>query len=86
MYVPEARGHLTFNINTMKGLANGIPIWYHSVSFEDEYHLENLERRLVGAAPGEVITLDRPPNVVNVELFPHLKDDGDKIKETKAEL
>ena len=26
MYVPEALGYLTFNINTNKGLANGIPI------------------------------------------------------------
>ena len=86
MYVPEALGYLTFNINTNKRLANGIPIKYHSVSFGDADCLDNFERRLDGAAPGEVITLDRPPDVMNVELFPDLKEDSDNIREMKAEL
>ena len=86
MYVPEALGYLTFNINTNKRLANGIPIKYHSVSFGDADCLDNFKRRLDGAAPGEVITLDRPPDVMNVELFPDLKEDSDKIREMKAEL
>ena len=86
IYVPEALGYLTFNLNTMKGLANGIPIRYHSISFEDEDRLENFKRRLDGAAAGEVITLDRPPDVMNVELFPDLKEDSKYIKETKAKL
>ena len=86
MYVPEALGYLTFNINTNKGLANGIPIKYHSVSFGDADRLDNFERRLDGAAPGEVITLDRPPDVMNVELFPDLKEDSNNIREMKAEL
>ena len=86
MYVPEALGYLTFNINTNKRLANGIPIKYHSVSFGDPDRLDNFERRLDGAAPGEVITLDRPPDVMNVELFPDLKEDSDNIREMKAEL
>ena len=86
MYVPEALDYLTFNINTNKGLANGIPIKYHSVLFEDEVCLENFERRLDGAAPGEVITLGRPPDVMNVELFPDLKEDSDRIREMKTEL
>ena len=41
MYEPEALGYLTFSLNTMKGLANGIPIRYHSISFEGEDRLEN---------------------------------------------
>ena len=86
MYVPEALGYLTFNINTNKRLANGIPIKYHSISFGDADRLDNFERRLDGAAPGEVITLDRPPDVMNVELFPDLKEDSDNIREMKAEL
>ncbi len=86
MYVPEALGYLTFNINTNKRLANGILIIYHSVSFGDPDRLDNFERRLDGAAPGEVITLDRPPDVMNVELFPDLKEDSDNIREMKAEL
>ena len=86
MYVPEALGYLTFNINTNKGLANGMPIKYHSVSFGDEDRLDNFERRLDDAAPGEVITLNRPPDVMNVELFPDLKEDSNKIREMKAEL
>ena len=61
MYVPEALGYLTFNINTNKRLANGILIIYHSVSFGDPDCLDNFERRLDGAAPREIITLDRPP-------------------------
>ena len=82
----EALGYLTFNINKNKGLANGIPIKYHSISFEGEDCLDNFERRLDGAAPGEVITLDRPPDVMNVELFPDLKEDSNKIREMKTEL
>ena len=86
MYVPEALGYLTFNINTNKGLANSIQIKYHPVSLGDADRLDNFERRLDGAAPGEVITLDRPPDVMNVELFPDLKEESDKIREKKAEL
>ena len=86
MYVPEALGYLTFDINTNKRLANGIPIKYHSISFGDADRLDNFERRLHGTAPGEVIILDRPPDVINVELFPDLKEDSDNIREMKAEL
>ena len=86
MYVPEALSYLTFNINTNKRLANSIPIKYHSISFGDADRLDNFERRLDGTESGEVITLDRPPNVMNVELFPDLKEDSDNIREMKAEL
>ena len=46
MYVPEALGYLSVNINTNKRLANGIPIKYNSISFGDADRLDNFERRL----------------------------------------
>ena len=39
MFVPGALGYLTFNLNTEKRLANGIPIRYHSISFAERDYL-----------------------------------------------
>ena len=38
------------------------------------------------ATAGEIITLGRSPDVINVELFLDLKEDSNQMKETKAKL
>ena len=62
-------------------MANGVPVKYHSISFFDKGDEEAFQLKLATAAPGETITLDKPPDMVNVELFPDF--DGDDAA-TKA--
>ena len=81
--MPFALGYLTFNLNTGKKLANGVPIRYHSLSFIEPEAQKKFEQCLESAKAGEVITLSGPPNIINVELFPDFKDDDDKIHKKK---
>ena len=80
----SALGYLTFNLNTRKKLANGVPIRYHSLSFLEPEAQTNFEQNLECAREGEVITLSRPPDIINVELFPDFENDDHKArKKTK---
>jgi hypothetical protein len=87
MFVPGALGYLTYNVNTNIGLANGIEVKYHSLSFDDPLE-EKMFDEQVGRAtsdpgnPNGVITLTNPPDAINVELFPDLPGDSEsKLKD-----
>ena len=80
MFVPGAPGFLTHNINTDIGLANGVEIKYHSVSFEDTEDEALFVDMMRNIAPGGTITLPRPPSTVNVELFADFPGDSREQK------
>ena len=84
LFVPGALAFLTFNLNTDLGLANGTKIKYHSVSFSNERDREEFQRKVQEAAIGEVIDLNKPPDIVNVELFPDTPDDDAKGRRENA--
>jgi len=79
MFVPGAAGYITENINTDIGLANGVEIKYHSLSFatEDKERIFNEEFESDGSL---VMTLDEPPSAINVELFADFPGDSDDKK------
>ena len=85
LFVPFALGYFTFNLNTGKKLANGVPIRYHSLSFIEPEAQTNCEQCLKSSKSGEVITLSGPPDIINVELFPDFKDDDDKTRKKNKE-
>jgi len=78
-FVPGAAGYITENINTDIGLANGVEIKYHSLSFdtEDKERIFNEEFESDGSL---VMTLDEPPSAINVELFADFPGDSDDKK------
>ena len=61
-----------------QGLANGLPVKYHSISFYDREDQERFEEILQATPPGETVTLQHPPDIINVELFPDFPGDSDK--------
>ena len=79
MFVPGAAGYITENINTDIGLANGVEIKYHSLSFDtkDKERIFNEEFESDGSL---VMTLDEPPSAINVELFADFPGDSDDKK------
>lgn len=77
MFVPGAAGYITENINTDIGLANGVEIKYHSLSFESEEE-DMIFKEEFETGNSLVMTLDRPPSAINVELFADFKGDSDK--------
>ena len=85
LFIPEALAYLTCNLNVDKGLANGVAVKYDSMSFSAEEDREKLENLLSTASPGETITLDKPPDYINVELFPDFDWDDEKIKQKNQE-
>ena len=66
IFVPGALAYLTFNLNTMKGLANGVPVKYHSISFDSEDEMRCYKQLVQEAEPGETITIASPPSMINV--------------------
>jgi hypothetical protein len=84
LFVPGALGYLTQNLKIDKGLANGVPVKYESVSFlniEDEVAFEH---QVAAALPGDVITLKGPPDFINVELFADFHDDNEKTRKKNS--
>lgn len=85
MFVPGAPGYLNHNINTDIGLANGVEIKYHSLSFEyleDEAEFDDM----VKCTPiGDTIELSKPPSSINVELFADFEGDSNEQKKKNAE-
>ena len=74
------------NVNIDVRLANGTMFRYHSISLgslaeEDEARIE-AER----VGPGGVITLERPPEMINVEVFPDVEGDDEVTKELNRRL
>ncbi|KAL7552147.1 hypothetical protein ACHAWF_015363 [Thalassiosira exigua] len=85
LFVPMALAYLTFNLNTNKKMANGVPVRYHSMSFVDPEAQQRFEELLESAAPGGVITLQQPPDIINVELFPNRPGDDDNTRRKNEE-
>ena len=85
LFVAGIVGYLTINLNTELGLANGTQVKYHSVSFANADDLLEFNMKLQSAEPGATIDLDRPPDIINVELFPDLPGDDDKTRESNEE-
>jgi hypothetical protein len=75
LFVPGAAGYLSENINTDIGLANGVEIKYHSLSFgtseEDEIFHDEFAN-----SDDLIMTLDKPPDAVNVELYADFPGDS----------
>lgn len=86
MFIPAALAYLTFNLNMMKGLANGVPVKYHSISFNNEDEQRIFEELLECSAPGEVITLTQPPDIINVEMFPDFPGEDNKTRSKDEEM
>jgi hypothetical protein len=69
-FVPGCDGFFTDNYMADLHLINGMPVRYHSLSFDDgENQLGIVEEYVRRAAPGEVITLPFIPLAVNVEVL-----------------
>lgn len=84
-FIPGARGFLNANINTSIGLANGTEIKYDSISFINPRDQEEYKRFMSSKEAGEPITLDKPPDAINVELFAdHPGDTAKQIAKNKA--
>ncbi|KAL7526878.1 hypothetical protein ACHAXR_001689 [Thalassiosira sp. AJA248-18] len=80
IFIPGALAYLTVNLNTNKKIANGVPVRYHSVSFNDKMDQLILEEMLQNTEPGKTITLLKPPDIVNVELFPDFEGDDEHTR------
>ena len=83
-FVPGAAGYITENINTDIGLANGVEIKYHSLSFESEDE-DRVFKDEFENGQSLVMTLDRPPDAINVELFADFDGDSDKKRRENIE-
>ena len=58
---------LTYNIRPQRGLSNGTRAFIHSIVLNDNEPLETIHKCRT-ARPGEVVTLQHPPLVVNVTV------------------
>lgn len=58
---------------------------YDSVSFSEIEDQNNFENKLREAPPGTTITLEGPPDFINVELFPDFDDDDEKTRRKNEE-
>ena len=80
MFVPGAAGYITENINTDIGLANGVEIKYHSLSFgtteQDKLFKDELKTH-----DSPVLDLNTPPAALNVELFADFDGDSEDKKD-----
>ncbi|KAL7549421.1 hypothetical protein ACHAWF_014405, partial [Thalassiosira exigua] len=85
LFVPGAMAFLTSNLNTNRKLANGVPVRYHSMSFVKPESQQRLDDLLEFAAPGEVVTFQEPPDMINVELFQNFPDGDDKARAKNEE-
>ena len=71
-WVEGAVAYVTTNINTELGIANGSACRYHSLTFQDDAQKEdyNIQYNKGKESRGPwVITLNRPPKAINVELY-----------------
>ena len=70
-FVPGAPGHLLANMNATKGLANGTPIIYHSLTFNecDRAAVDDKIREWEAAGgPAGAIVCVPPPLAINVQV------------------
>ena len=74
-WVEGALGYITTNINTELGIANGSACRYHSLTFHDNAQKEdyNIQYNRGKQYDGSwVITLNRPPKAINVQLYENI--------------
>ena len=58
------------NMNPTKGVANGVPVTFHSLTFAANHEkIIEIETIISNAKTGEVIVIPCPPNFINVELI-----------------
>ena len=68
-FVAGADAFLTENIQRELGLVNALSTNFHSIKF-DELGEAFLRECLLSARPGNIITMPRPPEVINMQVFP----------------
>ena len=85
-FVSGALGFVNYNLNTKIGIANGTGIRYHSISFEDPTKNEALLNQIENTPEGGTITLEDPPDYINVEMYPDLDEDSDEDSQKKKRL
>jgi len=83
LFVPGAAGYITENLNTDIGLANGVEIKYHSLSFGTLEDDEAFNDEFVNS-DALIMTLDKPPDAVNVELYADFPGDSAAKKRENA--
>jgi hypothetical protein len=66
-FVQSAPVFISANINPNKGLANGTCAFMHSLSWEDDAYIHEVQERISRAQPGEIIDVDLPLSL-NVEV------------------
>ena len=76
-FLCNALGYLNVNVNTKIEMANGTLVRYHSLSFLKEADLAIFNRMVNGARAGDTVTLNDPPDIINVELFPDVEGQSD---------
>ena len=81
VFVPTALAYLTVNLNMIKGLANGVPVKYHSLSFSDKDAHTTFQKMVESAEPGDTITLTQAPDFINIEIFPNFLDNDKYTKQ-----
>ena len=59
---------------------------YHSISFEDPTKNEALLNQIENTPEGGTITLEDPPDYINVEMYPDLDEDSDEDSQKKKRL
>ena len=84
-FLSDIPGFLTYNINTLLGLANGTEVKYHSLSFANDEERSNFIEKSRNAEPGSIVELNQPPLCINVEVYPAFPNDDEKTLNEKAE-
>ena len=62
--------HLTANRNASKCFANSAPLRYHSITFKNKSKQKEHDNQFKTVAARKFITLDNPPDFINVIPFP----------------
>ena len=75
LFVPGAPAYITVNLSIEKRIANGLPVEYHSISFLDKNFEFEVFETIRCCEHGSVITIEHPPDFINVELFPDIHGD-----------
>ena len=66
-FLPNVDAYLTATINTALKLANGTRVKLISLYYNDEKEMKSLQKKIELSKPGQFITLDKPPDAVNVQ-------------------
>jgi len=67
-YVQGGPCHVTQNFNKYRHLLNGTLAQFHSITLNSDELTEDFNYQYQHALPGEVITLEKPPASINIQL------------------